>query len=99
MVRSHTREEWHLEEGELADLEQRWDPLVGDRTTELVFIGIDMDIEAIRVALDACVLTADEIAEGFDGWGAHPDPLPAWDLHEEFDDVDDLGIDPGGMAR
>jgi G3E family GTPase len=81
------RDEWDLEADELVDLQQRWDPLVGDRMTELVFIGIDMDADAIRRALDACVLGSEEIADGFDGWLTYPDPLPEWD-----DDVDDLGI-------
>lgn len=82
-------EEWDLEPDELADLEENWHPLVGDRMIELVFIGIDMDIDAIRAALDACVLTGDEIAAGFEGWASHPDPLPAWDLGEFFADGDE----------
>lgn len=48
--------------------------------TELVFIGIDMDEKVIRATLDRYVLSSAEIAEGFDGWASHLDPLPRWDL-------------------
>jgi G3E family GTPase len=73
------RDEWELEPEEQADLDDRWDPLLGDRMTELVFIGIDMDHAAIAASLDACVVTADEIEAGFEGWADFADPLPAWD--------------------
>ena len=42
-------DEWELEtDEERAELEARWDPLLGDRQTEIVFIGIDMDEAALR---------------------------------------------------
>ena len=50
--------------------------------TELVFIGIDMDEDAIRSSLDAIVLTAEEIEGGFDDWASHTDPLPPWETGE-----------------
>ena len=77
------RSEWDLDPDELGYLEQRWDPLVGDRMTELVFIGIDMDEAAIRAALDACALTAEEIEGGFDAWIHHNDPMPPWDMGDD----------------
>jgi len=80
------REQWELERDELADLDDRWDPLLGDRMTELVFIGIDMDHDEITAALDACVLTSDEIELGFAGWADLPDPLPLWDDGDREDD-------------
>lgn len=77
------KEQWFLDPDEVALLKERWDPLLGDRMTELVFIGIDMDEKVIRATLDRCVLTSAEIAEGFDGWASHRDPLPRWDLGDE----------------
>jgi len=78
------REQWELEPDELADLDDRWDPLLGDRMTELVFIGIDMDHAGVTATLDACVLTSDEIELGFTGWADLDDPLPMWgDIEEE----------------
>ena len=73
------REECDVEPDEVEHIEQRWDPLLGDRAIELVFIGIDMDEDAIRSSLDSCVLNDDEIAQGFGGWAEHSDPLPAWE--------------------
>ena len=56
---STPEDEWDLEtDEERAELMERWDPLLGDRQTEIVFIGIDMDEDAIRRRLDACILTA-----------------------------------------
>ena len=79
------RGEWDLEQEEMADLQNRWDPLFGDRTIELVFIGIDMDHDEITASLDACVLTIDEIELGFSGWAELPDPFPDWDDDCELD--------------
>ncbi|MFV0526415.1 MAG: GTP-binding protein [Acidimicrobiales bacterium] len=74
-------EEWELEtDEERADLVARWDPALGDRQTELVFIGVDLDEAAIRRRLDYCLLTSEESEQGFEGWALYPDPLPAWDL-------------------
>lgn len=39
------------------DLQKRWDPLYGDRMTELVFIGIGMNQQQMEEELDACLLT------------------------------------------
>lgn len=55
------------------DLENGWDPVYGDRLTELVFIGIDMQRERIEEELDSCLLTDEEYASD---WSLLPDPLP-----------------------
>ena len=80
------REQWELEPDELADLNNRWDPLLGDRMTELVFIGIDMDHDSIIAKLDSCVLTGEEIELGLSGWTDLDDPLPVWeDADDEYE--------------
>lgn len=73
------RQQWPDHPGWLAMIEQRWDPVFGDRRQELVFIGSGMDEAGIRAALDACLLEPDQ-ASGFDpaAWAGLPDPFPEW---------------------
>lgn len=66
------REQVLKEEPEL--LEQ-WDPKFGDRVTELVFIGIEMDQNEVEASLDTCLLTDQEMEED---WVTFEDPLPAY---------------------
>jgi G3E family GTPase len=58
---------------EYPELRERWDPTHGDRMTELVLIGMDMDRERIVRALDNTTLTDEEM--GMD-WKTFTDPLP-----------------------
>ena len=77
--------DWEFESpDERADLEARWDPVVGDRQNELVFIGVDMDEADIRARLDRCIVTGDEFAAGPELWATFSDPLPEWDLSCEL---------------
>ncbi len=58
---------------------ENWDPAYGDRRQELVFIGIDMDIAALRTQLDACLV--DDPGPGvpdYSAWKSLPDPFPVW---------------------
>ena len=82
---STPEDEWGLEtDEERAELEARWDPLLGDRQTEIVFIGIDMDEDAIRSRLDSCVLTGREFEKGFKVVEIHGS-LPEWDMSCDLD--------------
>jgi len=49
----------------------------GDRRQELVFIGIDMDREAIERELRECLLSDEEFECGPAVWSAFDDPFPA----------------------
>ena len=72
--------EWDLaSEDERIELLANWDPVLGDRQTEIVFIGIDMDERAIRSRLDRCLVTEREFDQGPDRWQRFADPLPLWD--------------------
>ncbi|WP_203076042.1 zinc metallochaperone GTPase ZigA [Falsiroseomonas ponticola] len=55
-----------------------WQEPFGDRRQEIVFIGIGMAEAALRRALDACLLTEDEMRGGPKAWGRFQDPFPAW---------------------
>ena len=46
---------------------------------ELVFIGQNLDEKRIIAALDACLLTEDELLNGRQFWETLPDPFPAWE--------------------
>lgn len=55
------------------ELLRRWDEQHGDRQTELVFIGLDMEREEIEMQLDRCLLTEQEMTMD---WSAFEDELP-----------------------
>jgi G3E family GTPase len=58
------------EEPELLD---RWNDTYGDRITEIVMIGLDMDRKSVETSLDQCLLTDEEMSMD---WSAFADPLP-----------------------
>lgn len=53
-----------------------------DRKQELVFIGCEMDDDAIHHALNDCVLTSAEYHAGERAWSAMHDPFPSWEIVE-----------------
>ncbi|TXC91111.1 GTP-binding protein [Metabacillus litoralis] len=55
------------------ELLEKWDSIYGDRMTELVMIGIDMNRSAIEESLDHCLLTEEEMEHD---WSRFTDPLP-----------------------
>ena len=48
----------------------------GERRTELVCIGQELDSQAAAAALDGCLLTEQEMARGVGSWSSLPDPFP-----------------------
>ncbi|MNJ01962.1 putative metal chaperone YciC [compost metagenome] len=55
------------------ELSKQWSPLYGDRINKVVFIGIEMDREAIVSSLDGCLLNDDELQQD---WMKFKDGLP-----------------------
>jgi G3E family GTPase len=72
--------EWDLDEEERAGALARWHPVFGDRRTELVLIGIDMDERLLRARLAGALLTDAELASGPAAWAGFADPLPPWEI-------------------
>lgn len=76
------RERWPEDPETLAFILEKWVDGIGDARQELVFIGINMPEEALRMRLDLALLSDDEMALGPDGWLHFNDPLPAWEQYE-----------------
>ncbi|MGF9966502.1 GTP-binding protein [Bacillus rhizoplanae] len=74
-VASTSKEEQQQIIAEDPDILERWDDVYGDRITELVFIGIDMNKEEIEQSLDHCLLTEQEM---YENWDTFHDPIPSF---------------------
>ncbi|MGG0239121.1 GTP-binding protein [Bacillus rhizoplanae] len=74
-VASTSKEEQQQIIAEDPDILNRWDDVYGDRITELVFIGIDMNREEIEQSLDHCLLTEQEM---YENWDTFHDPIPSF---------------------
>jgi len=61
------------------ELLNRWDEKYGDRITEIVFIGVEMDQQTIEKSLEKCLLTVEEMATD---WSSFEDPVPAFVVAE-----------------
>jgi hypothetical protein len=79
-------DEWPEDPLERAEILAGWDARFGDRRQELVFIGQDLDPDALTRDLDAALITDLELVEGFEGWRDLDDPFPEWLLTTEGDD-------------
>lgn len=82
------REEWPEDPELHEEIRQLWDPEVGDRRQELVFIGIDLDQSLIEYELNTCLLTDSELAFDSQYWETIEDPFPQWEDEEASELVD-----------
>ncbi|UXS44866.1 GTP-binding protein [Staphylococcus delphini] len=64
---------------ERPDVRADWDPEYGDRHTQLVIIGIDLDEAAITAELDECLLNSQEIDAD---WSQLSDPY-GWEIRRQ----------------
>lgn len=69
---------WPSDEESLALIHKNWLDGVGDARQELVFIGIDMEEQSLRMQLNDALLTDAEMAAGLSSWLSLEDPLEAW---------------------
>jgi G3E family GTPase len=59
-----------------AEIASKWAEPWGDRRQEIVFIGADLDREAICAALNAALVTTCDFTP--QAWTKLPDPFPQW---------------------
>ncbi|PTE95216.1 GTP-binding protein [Staphylococcus equorum] len=64
---------------ERTDIAETWDIEYGDRNTQFVIIGTDLDTEKIERELDACLLNRYEIEQD---WGSLADPYQ-WEISKQ----------------
>ena len=62
------------------ELAVRWHPVYGDRTNQIVFIGIDLKPQLIAESLDRCLLTEEEMSGD---WNGLQGELPNADLEPQ----------------
>lgn len=80
-------EYWPTEKDEREQILQSFHDDFGDRRQELVFIGTGMNQEAMEAALEACLLTEEELAQGPELWAKLADPFPEWVSAEEMEGI------------
>ena len=68
--------DWPQDEEALQSIKENWQEPFGDMRQELVFIGQGLDKAQVYSALDACLLSDDDLLRGKDHWATFPDPFP-----------------------
>jgi G3E family GTPase len=75
----HTpQSEWPQNKDAIDWIKTKWHDAIGDCRQEIVFIGQSLEQEKIISALNACLLTDDELTIDFMSDSSIEDPFPAW---------------------
>ena len=69
-------DQWPLDQDSLDSIKENWKEPFGDMRQELVFIGQGLDKEQVTKALDACLLSDEDLLQGKNHWSTFKDPFP-----------------------
>ncbi len=69
------KERWPKDQDSLDFIQKSWEEPFGDMRQELVFIGQGLDKEQVTKALDACLLSDDDLLQGKKHWATFQDPF------------------------
>lgn len=72
------KDEYPTDPDLIAEIESAFEGEYGDRRQELVMIGVEMDHDLVRQALDRALLTDAEMAMGTRKWRKFEDPFGEW---------------------
>jgi G3E family GTPase len=70
--------EWPQDRQSQAEIRSHIQGIYGDRRTEIVIIGREMDKAALTASFDAALLADGEFEQGPEAWQTLPDPFPQW---------------------
>ena len=74
------KENWPTDEEYLSAIKEKWIEPFGDMRQELVFIGQGLDQQGMTQALNACLLSEEEMLRGQEYLSSLEDPFPVWSL-------------------
>ena len=70
------KENWPEDQDSLDSIKESWEEPFGDMRQELVFIGQGLDKKQVTEALDACLLSDEDLLQGKNHWATFQDPFP-----------------------
>ncbi|MFD1383276.1 zinc metallochaperone GTPase ZigA [Rhodanobacter aciditrophus] len=77
--RAVPEDRWPQDEESRQMIMEHWHEPFGDMRQELVFIGQNLKKDQMIAALNACLLSEEEVLKGVDYWHSLNDPFPAWE--------------------
>ena len=73
------KENWPTDQEYLDSIAENWVEPFGDMRQELVFIGQNLDQQAMTKSLDDCLLSEEDLLKGKQYWATLEDPFPKWE--------------------
>ena len=73
------KERWPTDKDYLATIEREWVEPFGDMRQGLVFIGQNVKQAEMTSALNACLLSEEQLLQGKSAWAKWPDFFPEWE--------------------